>query len=295
MALALSCACGAAFEVEDTFAGQAIACPDCGERLRVPPLRPPQLRTSGFALASVVLALAGAFTIIGTAVAAILGIVALVSIARHRDRLSGAGYAVLGIVLGGALTVLTGFAFSRGELFDRIRDRVIAGQVDRSGPMEIVRPADGFAITRPSRAWGVPSDDFIQTQDLIPGDGLLLFNPAKNAFLQVQRHRPGRMSLDEYRRQFLDEYRQGFPRGFSDFHERDTRLLPPKDGADIVEVRFDVKHGLQNLTYWVRFVKPSDRANDVYVISVWTNHGRLEDIEPEVRRSLDSFRLLNVR
>ena len=295
MALALSCSCGAAFEVEDTFAGQAIACPDCGARLRVPPLRPPQLRTSGYALASVVLALAGDFTIIGTAAAAILGIVALVSIARHRDRLSGAGYAVLGIVLGTGLTVLTGFAFSRGELFDRIRDQVVAGQVDRSGPMEIVRKDEGYAITRPSHSWGVPSDDFIRSQEMTPGEGLLLFNPAKLAFLQVIRHRPGRMSLDEYRRQYLDEFRVGFQRGFTDYRERDTRLLPPKDGAEIVEVRFDVKQGFQNWTYWVRFVKPNDRNNDVYVISAWTQRGRLEDIEPEVQRSFDSFRLLGGR
>src|SRR5689334_10210143 len=108
MALSLSCSCGAAFEVEDTFAGQGVSCPDCGAALVVPPLRPPQLRTSGYALASVVLALVGAFTLVGTAVAVALGAAGLVSIARHRDRLSGAGYAVLGIVLGAALTVLTG-------------------------------------------------------------------------------------------------------------------------------------------------------------------------------------------
>src|SRR2546430_889492 len=123
MAPSLSCSCGAGFEVEDTFAGQTIPCPDCAAALEVPPLRPPppappppppaggggwrrpprpppQLRTSGFALASVVLALVGAFTVVGTALAAVLGVVALISIARRRDRLSGAGYAVLGIVLG---------------------------------------------------------------------------------------------------------------------------------------------------------------------------------------------------
>ena len=105
MALSLSCACGAAFEVEDTFAGQSHRLPRLCPALKVPPLRPPRLRTSGYALASVVLALVGAFTVVGTAVAAVLGVVALVSIARHRDRLSGAGYAVLGIVLGTGLTV----------------------------------------------------------------------------------------------------------------------------------------------------------------------------------------------
>jgi len=201
MALSLSCCCGSAFEVEDTFAGQAIACPDCGVALKVPPLRPPQLRTSGYAVASVVLALVGAFTVIGTAVAAAFGVVALVSIARHRDRVSGAGYAVLGIVLGSGLTALTGFAFSRGEVFDRIREQVAAKQVETDGPMEIVRRQDGYSITRPSRAWGVAVPEF--ARELNFGDNLLLINRAKNAFMAVEHQDVGRETLDQFRERFL--------------------------------------------------------------------------------------------
>ena len=257
MALALSCSCGAAFEVEDTFAGQSIACPDCGGSLKVPPLRPPQLRTSGFALASVVLALVGAFTVAGTAAAAVLGVVALIQIARHRTRLSGAGYAVLGIILGTGLTILMLFALSRGELFDRLREQAVAGQVDRSGPMEIVRKNDGYAITRPSPAWGIASDDLARIQEIPADDGLLLCNLAKNAFLQVHHDQFARLTLDEYRRQYLDRYRKNRGgRGYSDFRERPARAVPPKDGAEVADVRFDVRHDLQNLTFWVRFVKP---------------------------------------
>jgi hypothetical protein len=299
MALSLSCSCGAAFEVEDTFAGQGIACPDCGAALKVPLLRAPQLRTSGYAVASVVLALVGAFTVVGTAAAAVLGVVALASISRHRDRLSGAGYAVLGIVLGAGLTVVTGFAFSRGEVFDRVREQVAAGQVDRSGPMEIVRAREGYAITRPSRAWGVASPEY--AAEVNAGDDLLLANPASNAFLEVSRQDAGRQTLDQFRESFLDGYRGAAPGArprnfddlmrFSEFNLRQTRRLPPANGAEVMEVVFDVKPAGQHLTYQVRLVKPHD-GTTVYAVLAWTHKRRLEQIEPEVRRALDSFRLL---
>lgn len=298
MALSLSCACGAAFEVEDTFAGQAIGCPDCGAGLKVPPLRPPQLRTSGYALASVVLALVGAFTVVGTALAAVLGVVALADIARHRDRLSGAGYAVFGIVLGTVLTVLTGFAFSRGEVFDRVREQVAAGQVEKGGPMEVVREKDGFAITRPSRAWGIASKEY--AQEVGAGDDLLLANPARNTFLQVMRQDAGPMTLDQFKDNFLDEFRDERPAGkkklgdlmrFSNFSLRESRRLPPQGGAEVAEVLFDVKLAGQNLTYRARLVKPKG-GTEVYALVAWAHKRRLEQIEPEVRRALDSFRLL---
>ncbi len=298
MALSLSCSCGAGFAVEDTFAGQTIACPDCGAALKVPPLRPPQLRTSGFALASVVLALVGAFTVIGTAVAAVLGAVALVSIARHRDRLGGAGYAVLGIVLGTGLTAVTGFAFSRGEVFDRLREQAAAHEVDKSGPLEIVRPREGYAISRPSRAWGVATPEY--AREMNAGDDLLLVNPAKLAFLQVSRTEARFETLDQFRERYLDGYRQGRPAGpknlddlnhFTEFRLRETRRLPPLEGAEVAETLFDVKQAGQNLTFQVRFVKPK-AGTSVYVLAVWTHKRRLGQIEPEVRQALESFHLL---
>jgi hypothetical protein len=292
MALSLSCPCGAAFEVEDTFAGQGIACPDCGAALRVPLPRPPQLRTSGFAVASVVLALVGAFTVVGTAVAAVLGAVALASIARHRDRLSGAGFAVLGIVLGVGLTAVTGFAFSRGEVFDRLREQAAAGQVDRTGPMEVVRPRDGYAITRPSPAWGVATAEYAQALDA--GDDLVLANPARSAFIEVSVQSAGRQTLDQFRESFLGGYRAAAPgqrARFTDFSLRETKRLPPLDGAEVMEVVFDVKLLGQSLTYQARLVKPRAGAT-VYAVVAWAHKRRLEQIEPEVRRGLDSFRLL---
>src|SRR5689334_16012982 len=103
----ITCACGARFEVDDTLAGQEVLCPDCQQPLKAPAVdRPPQL-TSGWALASVVLALVGAFTLFGSLAAVLLGVIALISISRHRRQVSGTGFAVFGICLGVLFTGLT--------------------------------------------------------------------------------------------------------------------------------------------------------------------------------------------
>src|SRR5262245_8864590 len=107
MALSLTCACGARFELEDTLAGQEVACPECQQPLKAPTLRTVPLRTSDYALASFILALIGAFTLVGTLAAVVLGVLGLVNVSRHRERVTGAGFAIFGIVAGSFFTVLT--------------------------------------------------------------------------------------------------------------------------------------------------------------------------------------------
>ena len=84
MALTLSCSCGATFDVEDTFAGQTVSCPECHASLKAPVLRRGPLRTSGLAVASTVLALVGAFTLVGTLAAVLCGLAALVWARQER-------------------------------------------------------------------------------------------------------------------------------------------------------------------------------------------------------------------
>src|SRR5262249_7929426 len=119
----LTCACGARFEVDETLAGREVACPECQQPVKVPP-RQQASRTRGLALASLTFALLGAFTP-GTLVAVLLGVAALRSIARSRGRLTGAGFAIFGIVLGLLLGFLTVFASPFGNLADRLRERAL--------------------------------------------------------------------------------------------------------------------------------------------------------------------------
>jgi hypothetical protein len=161
MALSLICACGARFEVEDTLAGQEVSCPECQQSLKAPALRQPSLRTSDLALASAVLALVGAFTILGTVVAVILGSLALVRISRNRERITGAGFAIFGIAGGTVFTLLMFLALSRTELFGlggTKRRIMLADRVDTSGELTY-KDDNGWSITRPSRDWGVSTVD----------------------------------------------------------------------------------------------------------------------------------------
>src|SRR5262249_54255237 len=148
--------------------------------------------------------------------------------------------------------------------------------------------------TRPSRDWGVASPEYARR--LNAGDDLLLVNPARLTFLEVSPDEVGRFeTLDQYRERYLDRFRKDLPPGgpknlddlghFSDFRLRDTRRLPPQDGADVAEVLFDVKLTGQNLTYRIRFVRPRGGTR-VYVLAVWTHKRRLEQLEPEVRQVL---------
>src|SRR5207245_166118 len=176
MSVFVNCSCGSQFEVEETFAGQTVSCPECRNSVRVPAVTRRPLRTSTYALASVLLGVTLAFTVVGTIVAVILGCVGLVSIARNRGRVTGAGYAVFGIVWGVIFTGVTLMALTRGELFglDQLRQQILAGEVDLTGPMEVIREKDGFAITRPSGRWGVARESLLQR--LNPNGSLLLAN-----------------------------------------------------------------------------------------------------------------------
>src|SRR6266702_4949778 len=107
MALSIQCTCGIPFEVEDTLAGQVVTCPECQATTEAPSLVHTPVRTNGLALASVILALVGAFTVIFPLLAVLLGALALNSIRRNRDESAGTGYAIFGIVAGLIFTGLS--------------------------------------------------------------------------------------------------------------------------------------------------------------------------------------------
>src|SRR5262249_29889915 len=117
MSLSLSCPCGARFEVEESLARQTVSCPECQRPVQAPAATRRPLRTSGWAVAGTVCGLVLAFTGIGTVLAVIFGIIALVSISRNRDQVVGTGYAVFSIAWGVVFTGLFLFAAVKGEVF----------------------------------------------------------------------------------------------------------------------------------------------------------------------------------
>ena len=299
MALSVSCSCGARFEVDETFAGYTVSCPECNQPVQAPSLVRKPLRTSGFAVASVVLALVLAFTGVGTLLAVILGIIALFHIARHRDEVTGNGYAIFGIASGTVFSILFVLAVVRTELFgfDLAREGLMGDKVDRSGPLEVSRPDDGFAIRRPSNKWGIAKADF--ARNLGADSELMLVNIARDAYIDVTADKLAGRSLEDYRDQVLDTFKatNNFGRRanpgleFRDLMVRQKTQLGGAGEPEILEVLFDVRMGAQPLTYLIRLVRPAG-SDRVFLVRAWTQKRRFSLVEFEIRQALESFRIL---
>jgi hypothetical protein len=298
MSLSLHCSCGADFEVEDTLAGQAVACPECQAALRAPPLVRGPMRTSGHAIASLVLALVGAFTLVGTLAAIFFGALALAEIRRRRDELTGAGLAVLGIAVGSVFTALTVFACLSGELFgidEQLRGRMLAGQVDYPPALEVVDHANGFEITRPSEKWGVGKQSLLAEkaeEDAV----LLLVNSSRDAYVSVRVEELHRERLDQFRQTLLERYRHRADgmggEAVVDFKLLANQSLPKRDDMEVGEIVFEERVSGQLVVRVVQLFR-RDGTDRVYVVRGWTPRRRYAQNQNELRKVLDSFRILD--
>jgi hypothetical protein len=305
----LTCACGARFEVEESLAGQEVLCPECQQPLKVPAREKGPLLTSGYALASIVLALVGAFTLLGTFLAVILGAVALVQISRNRERLTGAGFAVFGIVLGLVFTGLTLFSFTTTNLFglsDWMRERTTAEEVDTSGPLEVMVAAKGFVITRPTTKWGrVPnnrSSDPLMS-DLQRNLDLLLEQVARNAFIDVRRQPvKGFVDLEQYEHDVLAEFTQHQPANPLDDDDDDfpqqltrvtshqsRRLAAAPEGVEGREMTVEVRRNGQPWRFLIRLYRQGN--GPVYIVRAYAHKRRFDLVQAEVQAALDSFHI----
>jgi hypothetical protein len=305
----LTCPCGARFEVDDSLAGLEVLCPECQQPVKALQAdRLPRV-TSGWALASVLLALLGAFTVVGTVAAVVLGFIALLSISRQRERVTGSGFAVLGICLGILFTALTVVALNAGDLFGLeswVRERTLARKIDTSGPLEIVQGKLGFAITRPSEKWGqVPNQDSGDPavgyfQDQLD---LLLIQLSRHAFIDVR-------ALPLFPRHSLDECEQDILAGFEVQHRprnpfnddeddflhavRMRRLgerpLEARDGMEGRQMEVEVRCAGKPWHFLIRLHRRDNGR--IYVVRAYVPQRRFADIRGELETALDSFRIL---
>lgn len=299
----LTCACGARFEVDDALAGQEVLCPECQQPLKAPAReRPPQV-TSGWALASVTLALIGAFTVLGTIAAVLVGLIALVRISRQRERVVGVGFALCGIFLGVLFTAVTLFALSAADVFGLetwMRERTMTQKVDTSGPLEIVQAAAGFAITRPTEKWGQVQNN--QSVDPIVGDlqshlDLLLMQVSRHAYIDVQAIPGGKFrTLDQCEQDILSEFRGPQPQ-FGHFREdeddgwadlrvkvQSSRRLEPKDGMERREVVLEAHRAGKPWHFLIRLYRRGQGR--IFVVRAYAPRRRLNEIEPELDTAL---------
>lgn len=313
MPLSLICACGARIELEDTLAGQEIACPECQQPLKAPAgaAHSQPVRTSGFALASLVLAVAGAFTIVGTLAAIVLGVVAVISIMRQRDRLAGLGYAIAGIVIGLIFTPLTLFAFSTSELFglaSTIRERNLAPFVDKTGPLEAVK--NGWAITRPNEQWGVANvdkvnDPFLDMFLAKSTPDLLLAQVKHNAFVDVVQQSDSGKTVDAFLQEYKEEYttednpfaedpkgkEQGVMRISQGKVMREAHTVAAPPDCTGREMEIEVQAAGQKWMLVVR-VYHNPKARTFYILRAYTPRRLFSQNKDDFAKALDSFRLV---
>jgi hypothetical protein len=311
----LTCECGACFEVEDALAGREVPCPDCRQPIAVPARAGAPPRTSALALASAVLALLGAFTVIGTLAAVVLGVLGLSHIRREPQRLCGAGFALFGIIGGTLLTGLSVFALSRHELFGMqgwMRERTMGGLIDTSGPLEVDTGA-GWTIARPTERWGRVLGD--RSEDpavygLQKNRDLLLMEVRRHAYVDV-RVDPGNKHLagvSDYHLVLWQEFGHdpnGAAPAASDDEPWFGKASPPRLlGARALAARGDVeghewdlvvRRGGQRWRFLIRVhrkVPPPGAPNPpFYVVRAYTPENRFQQNEGEMRRALDSFRI----
>jgi len=304
MAFSLTCACGARLEVDDVFAGQIVQCPDCSLGLKVPQAHNPLLRTSGLALASLLLALVGAFTVVGTLLAVVVGVAALVHMHGKGDRLAGRGYAVAGIMLGLLLTAVTGVAFTSSELFGLRRVLAEArwvGKLDFSGSDEILRVNEGYAISRPSREWGVYQETAPNPNDRNWDDLLLVLPGQDAAILCIAKLNP-QDSLDRCCELAVNEFKEFDKAGLfgrkaqkrkpARFQEDRSKRQQLDGPVETMETVLEKSLAGQDRTFLMHVIKKRDGV--CYVVLAGTRTKNFEALEPQFREALKSFRVLEV-
>jgi len=191
MAISLTCACGAILEIDDTFRGQKIPCPDCNRLLDTTPPLPPPAETSGWALASLILSLGGMLTLVGPIAGIVCGIVGLRQIGRD-PKVGGVRLARSGIVLGGLFSLLSLWALFGAEFLNLdgfLRLYVGAAELKFSPELTVngpKLPGDlWIKLTRPSHAWGIRQDPHSET-----AEELVLANLWEDAHMIIFSLRP---------------------------------------------------------------------------------------------------------
>jgi hypothetical protein len=194
MPIAVTCECGAKLEIDEKFLGKQILCPDCQRPLPTKaPVTPPPLdlpdyrRISGYALLSLTLALVGAFTIVGTIAAIVVGIYALKQIADKPSKLEGIKFARAGIAVGAFFTFLTLAALISPTLLGLdsfLREMAFAGRIQYPvGPtVEVDTIRLSIVLTRPSNRWASYIPPTVASNHFESSD-LLMVNISEDAFI----------------------------------------------------------------------------------------------------------------
>ncbi len=318
MSLTVACACGARFEVQDTYAGRLVECPECDQPVRAGWSAGEPVRTSGLALASLVVALATGFLLVAglqalptlpkrgalpffvflTAIVApfisiLLAVLGYRSIANSEGQLSGRGYATAGLITTLLFVALGIFALVKGQAIDltgAVREQFLAGRVKFDGPRKITNEKEGYSITRPSQGWGVAqSDELTETYQ----EGLLLVHPAKALAVKVVHDWRSTHDLKAVQQSLYIQI--GLSKGYGDYSGglwqdvREVRgpiVTGSSRGREVLEFVFAGKIRGQRRTVIVSLVRERGRLYQLWASApskAFAQH------ESELQRVMDTF------
>jgi hypothetical protein len=298
MAISLTCVCGAILEIDDKFKGQSIPCPDCNRLIAAVPPRPAPKATSGWALASLIVSLAGMLTLIGPVVGIVCGVIGLRQI-RNDPNVAGARYARAGIGCGAAFTLLSFWALFGGEFFGLdgflrlfVGTQQLKFQNETTARGRRLPGGYSIAIKRPSPAWGILQDD--KTEQ--PED-LTLVNLWDDAHIVVFGFRPDEQDkADECRREAINTFlKSGLVKSLSKLAEP---AFPMPDQIRVINERRP-----RDQDFIVTFPWPGgsrvflfhlfEGGSRVNVAVGGARESRFDRLEPSIRASLESCVLEN--
>jgi hypothetical protein len=316
MPVTLTCDCGARFEVDDLPPGGAVACPECKHELRAPGRpAPAPPRLSFAALLSPLLALAGAFTLVGSGLAALVGLYALAEIRRQPARLTGAPFALAGVVLGGLLSLATVAAYLCADdlpLDGWLRARAMTGQLEPLPAAQVSSSNAECVFTAPSSGWLKVRGN--KTAHPVVGElqqncDVLLFHPRLNAYLDLTRLAPNVAPPPGGMTEWLNEQfgkprpplvgNDDGPNPTGDLTERPVILkgedLPAVDGLQADERLLVHRRGSVAWRFLVRSYRKPIVPGGALTATVWVARGyapsrRFAAAEAELRAALDSVR-----
>lgn len=300
MSLSLICTCGARLEIDDKFAGQTILCPDCHKQLETRPPPPKPARTSGWALASLMLALIGAFTVIGPVLAMLCGWVSLRQQERFPAKVGGKNYAWSGIILGGCFFVLSLGALWSAEVFGidgLMREIEWASKVDY--PPDLVVKGNDFSVTRANESWGILKHVGREISEEAQSDDRILVRPRVDAqvgcmTIEVHEREEPDVHLERALQRFLNSELVALLGNFQGKapkltpEARDKKKIEGPKGAMIQEMTVDLKLGGYPRTFLFRVIKV-DHLFKINVIVGGTRRQRFARLEPELRKMLESY------
>ena len=299
MAISLTCSCGARLEIDDKFAGQVIPCPDCQQPLQTATASAEtrHLPVSGLALGSLILALVGGFTIVGSLAAIGTGLLAMRQIARAPDKLGGLSIARAGMIVGAVGIFLTLAALVSNEILgidSLLREYRYAASMDYQANTNAFYTAtlgkdDAVGIKRPSPSWGKlrltnQNERDVLTLVNLREDAHLVCLPFNNAEdLQTARDKAA-----ERLRQ-SDLFKSLSKPADLKTPSPDVEPKPAADGKE-GDMVLELQLGGLPRTFLLRVVK---EGADFYLLAGGTRSGRFSRVSPEILRSLDSFKQLD--